>query len=162
MDKEVDQKSQLVELRRQQDDRDALLKELNMTHKLQEAEDAHLIAELRQRVASLEVHIQELETTGQLNYDTTMYNNLLATSTDNLVMPSSPLDRHSSFKLISRQMRNSTTTPVNGNVSGAATNVSSSNGGMNNSISLSSIPATLRPQLINLSGDLNDKPIINR
>lgn len=142
-----------------------------MTHKLQEAEDAHLIAELRQRVASLEVNIQELETTGQLNNDTVMYQNLLATSTENLVMPSSPLDRHSSFNLISRQMRNSTTIPVNGNgnISGAGVGISSSissssssNGGMNNSASLSSIPATIRPQSINLSGDLNEKPIINR
>lgn len=139
-----------------------------MTHKLQEAEDAHLIAELRQRVASLEVNIQELETTGQLNNDTVMYQNLLATSTENLVMPSSPLDRHSSFKLISRQMRNSTTIPVSGNTSGAGVGItssissSSSNGGMNNSASLSSIPATIRPQSINLSGDLNEKPIINR
>ncbi len=38
-----------------------------MTHKLQEVEDAHIIAELRQRVASLEVQIQEFVTTGQLN-----------------------------------------------------------------------------------------------
>lgn len=38
-----------------------------MTHKLQEVEDAHVIAELRQRVASLEVQIQEFVTTGQLN-----------------------------------------------------------------------------------------------
>ena len=38
-----------------------------MTHKLQELEDAQTIAELRQRVASLEVQIQEFVTTGQLN-----------------------------------------------------------------------------------------------
>ena len=40
---------------------------MNMTHKLQELEDAQTIAELRQRVASLEVQIQEFVTTGQLN-----------------------------------------------------------------------------------------------
>ncbi len=49
------------------DDKEAQLKELKMTHKLQEVEDAHIIAELRQRVASLEVQIQEFVTTGQLN-----------------------------------------------------------------------------------------------
>lgn len=37
-----------------------------MIHKLKELEDAHVIAELRQRVAALEVHIQELVTTDQL------------------------------------------------------------------------------------------------
>ena len=56
-----------IELKYFLDDKEALVKELNMTHKLQEVEDAHIIAELRQRVASLEVHIQELVTTGQLN-----------------------------------------------------------------------------------------------
>ena len=49
------------------DDKEAQLKELKMTQKLQEVEDAHIIAELRQRVASLEVQIQEFVTTGQLN-----------------------------------------------------------------------------------------------
>lgn len=197
LERELEAKCQLVELRRQMDDKDALLKELNMTHKLQEAEDAHSIAELRQRVASLEVHILELETTGQLNRDTAIYNNLLATSTDNLVLmpPSSPLDRHSSFKLLSQQqMRASSSGGVggagvsgssggmngggklNGNVSGGegavvvmagggggSSGSSSSGSGMNNSISLSSIPAaTIRPQSISLLEDLNGKPFINR
>ncbi len=58
-----------MENRRQLDDKAALVKELNMTHKLHEAEDAHIIAELRQRVAALEVQIQELVTAGQLNYN---------------------------------------------------------------------------------------------
>lgn len=49
------------------DDKEAQLKEINMTHKLQEVEDAQTIAELRQRVASLEVQIQEFVTTDQLN-----------------------------------------------------------------------------------------------
>ncbi len=57
----------LMDYRRQLDDKEALIKEQNMTHKLQEMEDAHIIAELKQRVASLEVQIQELVTTGQLN-----------------------------------------------------------------------------------------------
>jgi hypothetical protein len=73
-EKELDAKSQLMENRRQLDDKEALVKELNMTHKLHEAEDAHVIAELRQRVAALEVHIQELVTTGQLNYNNDLYN----------------------------------------------------------------------------------------
>ncbi len=37
-----------------------------MVHKLKELEDSHIIAELRQRVAALEVHIQELVTTDQI------------------------------------------------------------------------------------------------
>lgn len=37
-----------------------------MVHKLKEVEDSHIIAELRQRVAALEVHIQELVTTDQI------------------------------------------------------------------------------------------------
>lgn len=68
-EKELETKSQLMDSKRQVDDKDALLKELNMTHKLQEAEDAHVIAELRQRVAALEVQIQEVVTQGQLNYN---------------------------------------------------------------------------------------------
>ena len=68
-EQDLEMKSLLKENRRQLDDKDARLKELNMTHRLQEAEDAHVIAELRQRVASLEVQIQELVTTGQLNYN---------------------------------------------------------------------------------------------
>lgn len=159
LERECDQKSQLIELRRQLDDKDALLKELNMTHKLHEVEDAHLIAELRQRVASLEVNIQELETTGQLNHDTAMYNNLLATSTDNLVLQTpSPVDRHSSFKLISRQMRNSTTVPVNGHHVGSAPTASAVSG-MNNSLSLSSIPANIKPNSLMLTDNVNDTRI---
>lgn len=79
----LDSKSQLTDFRRQLDDKDALLKELKMTHKIQEAEDAHLIAELRQRVASLEVQIQELVTTGQLNESVksfNLYNNIGASN----------------------------------------------------------------------------------
>ncbi len=63
----LDTSKALMEYKRQIDDKDALLKELKMTHKLQEIEDAHTIAELKQRVASLEVTVQELVTTGQLN-----------------------------------------------------------------------------------------------
>lgn len=63
----LDTSKSLMDFRRQLDDKEAQLKELNMTHKLQEIEDAHIIAELKQRVASLEVQIQELVTTGQLN-----------------------------------------------------------------------------------------------
>ena len=37
-----------------------------MVHKLKELEDSHIIAELRQRVAALEVNIQELVTTDQI------------------------------------------------------------------------------------------------
>lgn len=62
----LDTSKSLMDYRRQVDDKDALLKELKMTHKLQEIEDAHMIAELKQRVASLEVQLQELVTTGQL------------------------------------------------------------------------------------------------
>lgn len=62
----LDTSKSLMDYRRQVDDKDALLKELKMTHKLQEIEDAQLIAELKQRVASLEVQLQELVTTGQL------------------------------------------------------------------------------------------------
>lgn len=171
LEKELDQKSQLVELRRQLDDKDALLKELNMTHKLQEAEDAHLIAELRQRVASLEVNIQELETTGQLNQHDLAY---LATSTDNLVLASPTsttaptLDRRSSFKIISRQMRNNSTNimPVGYNtnmsaVGGASSNrydddsASSSGGGMNNSLSLSSIPSATAAATVTTTSSVN-------
>jgi hypothetical protein len=86
-EKELENKSQLVEYRRQLDDKEAQLKELNMTHKLQEAEDAHIMAELRQRVASLEVQIQELVTTGQLNDSVKnmhIYNGIAA-STDKLM-----------------------------------------------------------------------------
>ena len=86
-EKELDIKMSLMEFRRQLDDKEALVKESNMTHKLQEAEDAHLIAELRQRVASLEVQIQELVTTGQLNDENAknfhLYNGISA-STDKL------------------------------------------------------------------------------
>lgn len=84
-EKELENKSQIFEFRRQIDDKEAQLKELNMTHKLQEAEDAHVIAELRQRVASLEVQIQELVTTGQLNDNEKTFNiyNLMS-STDKL------------------------------------------------------------------------------
>lgn len=63
----LDTSKTLMEYKRQIDDKDALLKELKMTHKLQEMEDAHTIAELKQRVASLEVTVQEILTTGQLN-----------------------------------------------------------------------------------------------
>ena len=86
LEKELDFKSQLVEYRRQLDDKEAQLKELNMTHKLQEVEDASVIAELRQRVASLEVNIQELVTMGQLkNTDDNIYMlNGIGTSTDRL------------------------------------------------------------------------------
>lgn len=63
----LDTTKTLMEYKRQIDDKDALLKELKMTHKLQEMEDAHTIAELKQRVASLEVTVQEILTTGQLN-----------------------------------------------------------------------------------------------
>jgi hypothetical protein len=83
----LDTSKQLMEYRRQLDDKDAQLKELNMTHKLQEVEDAHIIAELKQRVASLEVQIQELVTTGQLNDNEQhlyLYNGI-GTSTDKLV-----------------------------------------------------------------------------
>ncbi|RMZ95686.1 ecotropic viral integration site 5 -like protein [Brachionus plicatilis] len=66
-EKELDSKSHLMEYRRQLDDKEALLKESMMTHKIQEIEDASVIAELKQRVASLEVQIQEFLTTGQLN-----------------------------------------------------------------------------------------------
>ena len=66
-EKEQESKSQLMEYRRQIDDKEALLKESMMTHKIQEIEDASVIAELKQRVASLEVQIQEFLTTGQLN-----------------------------------------------------------------------------------------------
>jgi hypothetical protein len=38
-----------------------------MVHILKELESSHLIAELRQRVAELDVHIQELVTTDQIN-----------------------------------------------------------------------------------------------
>lgn len=185
LEKELEQKSQLFEYRRQLDDKDAQLKELNMTHKLQEAEDAHLIAELRQRVASLEVQIQELVTTGQLNHDTAMYNNLLATSTDNLMASQTNLDRHSSFKMVNRQQmmrNNSTTVPVNGHGGGimamsASMGIGGSGGGgggsgvgsngngssMNNSLSLSSIPtAAKHPKSIDLLGDLSEKMPINR
>ena len=87
LEKELDFKSQVIEYRRQLDNKEAQLKELNMTHKLQEVEDASVIAELRQRVASLEVQIQELVTTGQLNdSDKNFYMlNGIATSTDKLV-----------------------------------------------------------------------------
>ena len=86
-EKELDTKSQLVEYRRQLDNKEAEVKESNMTHKLQEAEDAHVIAELRQRVASLEVQIQEFVTTGQLNDSVKNFNlyNGIASSTDKLV-----------------------------------------------------------------------------
>lgn len=66
-EKEQESRSQLMEYRRQLDDKEALLKESMMTHKIQEIEDASVIAELKQRVASLEVQIQEFLTTGQLN-----------------------------------------------------------------------------------------------
>lgn len=66
-EKEQESKSQLMEYRRQLDDKEALLKESMMTHRIQEIEDASVIAELKQRVASLEVQIQEFLTTGQLN-----------------------------------------------------------------------------------------------
>ena len=86
-EKELDIKMSLMEFRRQLDDKEALVKESKMTHKLQEAEDAHLIAELRQRVASLEVQIQELVTTGQLNDNAKNFNlyNGISASTDRLV-----------------------------------------------------------------------------
>lgn len=82
----MDNKNQMIECRRQLDDKEAQLKELNMTHKLQEAEDAHVIAELRQRVAALEVQIQELVTTGQLNESVKNFNlyNGIGASTDKL------------------------------------------------------------------------------
>ena len=85
-EKELYIKMNLMEFIRQLDDKEALVKESNMTHKLQEAEDAHLIAELRQRVASLEVQIQEFVTTGQLANDKNfhLYNGISA-STDRLV-----------------------------------------------------------------------------
>jgi len=67
--KELDFKNNLNELKRHLDDKEAKVKELNMTHKLKELEDSHVIAELRQRVAALEVQIQELVTTGQLYTD---------------------------------------------------------------------------------------------
>jgi hypothetical protein len=82
-EKECDYKTQLFEQRRQLDNKEAELKELNMTHKLQEAEDAHTIAELRQRVAALEVQVQELVTTGQLNDSEKNYH-LYNGSTDRL------------------------------------------------------------------------------
>ena len=86
-EKELDTKMALMEFRRQLDDKEALVKESNMSHKLHEAEDAHLIAELRQRVASLEVQIQELVTTGQLNDNDKQYRlyNGITASTDKLV-----------------------------------------------------------------------------
>ena len=84
-EKEMDTKNQLVEYRRQLDDKEAQVKESNMTHKLQEAEDAHVIAELRQRVASLEVQIQELVTTGQLNDSEKNLYNCIGGSTDKIV-----------------------------------------------------------------------------
>ncbi len=77
----------LMEYRRQLDDKEALIKEQSMTHKLQEMEDAHIIAELKQRVASLEVQVQELVTTGQLNdNEKHMFNvyNGIGASTDHL------------------------------------------------------------------------------
>jgi hypothetical protein len=68
-DQEQDMKTKLLENRYQLDNKEAIVKESNMVHKLKELEDSHIIAELRQRVASLECTIQELVTTGQLNGD---------------------------------------------------------------------------------------------
>ena len=86
-EKELDTSRQLMDNRRQLDDKEAQLKELNMTHKLQEVEDAHIIAELKQRVASLEVQVQEFVTTGQLkDSEKHMYlYNGIGASTDKLV-----------------------------------------------------------------------------
>lgn len=74
VDKDLDTKNQLLEYRYQLDDKEAKLKELNMVHKLKELEDSHIIAELRQRVAALEVHIQELVTTDQINENNNRHN----------------------------------------------------------------------------------------
>jgi hypothetical protein len=84
-EKEMDTTKQIFEYRRQLDDKEAQVKESNMTHKLHEAEDAHVIAELRQRVASLEVQIQELVTTGQLNDSDKNLYNCISGSTDKIV-----------------------------------------------------------------------------
>ena len=82
----LDTSKSIMEHKRLLDDKEALLKEQNMTHKLQEVEDAHIIAELKQRVASLEVQLQEVVTTGQLNdNDKNMYlYNGIGASTDKL------------------------------------------------------------------------------
>lgn len=82
----LDTSKSIMEFKRLLDDKEALLKEQNMTHKLQEVEDAHIIAELKQRVASLEVQLQEVVTTGQLNdNDKNMYlYNGIGASTDKL------------------------------------------------------------------------------
>ncbi len=66
-EQEQDMKTKLLENRYQLDNKEAIVKESNMVHRLKELEDSHIIAELRQRVASLECTIQELVTTGQLN-----------------------------------------------------------------------------------------------
>jgi hypothetical protein len=87
-EKELDTKMSLMEFRRQLDDKQAEVTESKMAHKLHEAEDAHLIAELRQRCASLEVQLQELVTTGQLNDNDkqfNLYNTCISSSTDKLV-----------------------------------------------------------------------------
>ena len=46
-----------------------------MVHILKELESSHLIAELRQRVAELDVHIQELVTTDQINANNVIFKN---------------------------------------------------------------------------------------
>ncbi|CAF0773595.1 unnamed protein product [Brachionus calyciflorus] len=90
LEKENETKCQLIEYRRQLDNKEALLRESNLTHKIKQGEDAIVIAELKQRVASLEVQMQEFLTTGQLN-DTeknlknfNFYNGISA-STDKLI-----------------------------------------------------------------------------
>lgn len=87
-EKELDTKMSLMEFRRQLDDKQAEVTESKMSHKLHEAEDTHLIAELRQKCASLEVQLQELVTTRQLNDNEKqfmLYNTCISSSTDKLV-----------------------------------------------------------------------------
>ena len=81
LEKELDFKSQVIEYRRQLDNQEAQFKKL----KLQEVEEATVITELRQRVESLEVQIQELVNTRVLNDSDKNIFNAIATSNENLI-----------------------------------------------------------------------------
>lgn len=175
LEKEQDSKSQLTEYRRQLDDKEAQLRESNMTHKIQEVEDASVIAELRQRVASLEVHVQELLTTGQLNDADKNFNfyNGISSSTDKLLdfndeiklllmssQTSLTSDKLSYFrnninKAITTPSTPTTTVPVNNFLNGASTiNGNISNGNSGSLISL--------PDSTNSSSNSTSKKLINR
>ena len=85
LEKELFFQIQEVEYERKFDNKEVQLKELNKSRNLQEVKDATVIAELRQRVESLEVQIQELVNTRVLNDSDKNIFNAIATSNENLI-----------------------------------------------------------------------------